>query len=188
MLAACQAKGALVSTHDLEDAPDECRDCRRFRFPHLRGGEEGRMLITAWRGTCGLNGGVCSSWRLGTVPGSHIPVRRNHFYLQTDTLPWGQLCHHGNPGNPFAQAARNKGLPSPSHPACCQGQCHCHTAVGRENSMDSDSSWVRDNACQAELTIAKAVLLKKQCWSLFLKAFLGCSASQGNNSLRGLCC
>lgn len=32
----------------------------------------------------------------------------------------------------------------PTQPAA-RGQCHCHRAVGRESSMDSDSSWVRDN-------------------------------------------
>lgn len=109
---------------------------------HLRGGEEGRRLITAWRWTCGPNGGVCSSWRLGIVPREPHPSGEELFLSADRQLSPGDSF--ATMGIPWLQAARDKGLPSPSHPACFQGsygkRCHHHMAVGRDNSRDSDSS------------------------------------------------
>lgn len=48
--------------------------------------------------------------------------------------------------------------------------------------------WAKGNTRWAEISKAKAMPLESPSCVLLLKAFQSCSAPQGNNSLRGLCC
>lgn len=126
----------------LRSCPRQMQWLQEACVSHLRGGEEGRRLITAWRWTCGPNRGVCSSWRLGTVPREPHPSREELFLSAERQLFPGDSS--ATTGIPWPQAARDKELPLPSHPACCRslpaGSNATVTRLWAVKAVDSDSS------------------------------------------------
>lgn len=143
MLAARQAK--LSPTHHLEAAPDECRDCRFVSFEGRGGRQEAHYCLEMkmWPKCMRVQ-----QLEAEDSPRKPRPSQEELFYLQTDTLPWRWLCHHRNPGNPFAPSCKEQGAALTFPPSLLTGVLWEAMPVShRENSMDSDSSWVRDNMC-----------------------------------------